>query len=513
MPLRYLLSSFLLFSSISHADDEAVDYQRLGWMNKNDIKKLAAEQQPSINKACQGAWVTPIAATSKNTTVSFNNSPIEALAAWVYYNPEGSSRLNGNVKISQEGRVILADNAELAGDRSNGQFTGNILLAEAGTVLTGDKARLDFANKTAFIEQSEFVSSFLNAHGRAHAIQRDSNDVVTMASAEFSTCEPNNRVWYFSAKDLHLDPNSGLGTIKNATLHIQNVPVLYVPYFKFPIDDRRMSGFLIPRFGSTNDGGLDFAQPIYWNIAPNYDATFTPRILSKRGLMAESEFRYLTPQWGEGKLSASLLPSDKLYQQQDRKSASWQHKYRPSNWQLSSNVNYVSDSDYFTDLGTDFTQNTTTHQERSAEFNYWQDSWSALVRVQGFQTIDKLLTDADKPYARLPQLLLNNHINLPYALKGDIVSELTHFQRTIDDNSGTEVNGLRWRFEPELSYEYRQPWGAIKPSLGLRQLAYHLEGQANNTTSINAATFNLDTQLVFERKTDNFLQTLEPHIL
>ena len=42
-------------------------------------------------------------------------------------------------KLVQKGRVILADNAELAGDRSNGQFTGNILLAEAGTVLTGDK--------------------------------------------------------------------------------------------------------------------------------------------------------------------------------------------------------------------------------------------------------------------------------------------------------------------------------------------------------------------------------------
>ena len=167
MPLRYLLSSFLLFSSISHADDEAVDYQRLGWMNKNDIKKLAAEQQPSINKACQGAWVTPIAATSKNTTVSFNNSPIEALAAWVYYNPEGSSRLNGNVKISQEGRVILADNAELAGDRSNGQFTGNILLAEAGTVLTGDKARLDFANKTGHKVK---IIRMTKEYGTIHAV-------------------------------------------------------------------------------------------------------------------------------------------------------------------------------------------------------------------------------------------------------------------------------------------------------------------------------------------------------
>ena len=510
MPLRYLLSFFLLFASISHAEDE-INYHRLGWINKSDIQKLPLDQQPTINKACHGAWLTPI--SKKTPAADLTESPIEALAAWVYYNPEGSSRLNGNVKISQQGRLILADNAELAHDKSSGQFSGNILLAEAGTVITGEKARLNLSNQEAFIEQSEFVSTFLNAHGRAKQIQRDNNKVITMASGEFSTCEPDNRVWYFSAKDLRLDPNTGLGTIKNATLHIQNVPVLYVPYFKFPIDDRRMSGFLIPRFGTTNDGGFDFAQPIYWNIAPNYDATLTPRILSKRGVMAEGEFRYLTPHAGEGVIHAALLPSDNLYNNQDRKLASCQHKYRPSNWLLSSNVNYVSDSDYFTDLGVDLTQSSTSYQERSAEFNYWEKTWSALVRVQGFQTIDNLLEDKDKPYARLPQLLLNNQLELPYNIKGNILSELTHFQRTIDDNSSVEVNGLRWRFEPEMSYDYSRPWGGVKPSLGLRQLAYRLEGQNDSVTSINAATFNIDSHLIFERETENYLQTFEPRML
>lgn len=192
-----------------------------------------------------------------------------------------------------------------------------------------------------------------------------------MASGEFSTCEPDNRVWYFSAKDLRLDPNTGLGTIKmlRYTFKMYLFCMCLILSFRLMIDAWAV---LIPRFGTTNDGGFDFAQPIYWNIAPNYDATLTPRILSKRGVMAEGEFRYLTPHAGEGVIHAALLPSDNLYNNQDRKLASWQHKYRPSNWQLSSNVNYVSDSDYFTDLGVDLTQSNTSYQERSAEFNYWQ---------------------------------------------------------------------------------------------------------------------------------------------
>ena len=511
MPVRYLLAVFLLFPSLSYGE-EAINYQRLGWADQETLNKLPVEQRPIPNKACHGVWLTPISAQEQAT--KFEDSPVEALAAWVYYNPEGNSRLNGDVKISQKGRLVLADNAELAQDKSTGQFSGNILLAEAGLVMTGEKARIDLASKQAFIEQSEFVSTFLNAHGRAKHIQRDENNVITIATGEYSTCEPNHRVWHFSAQDLRLDPNTGLGTIKNATLHIQNVPIVYLPYFKFPIDDRRISGLLVPRFGSTNDGGLDFAQPIYWNIAPNYDATLTPRLLSKRGLMAESEFRYLNRVSGEGSIKASFLPSDNLYDYQDRKSASWQHRYRPKNWQLSSNVNYVSDSSYFTDLGTDLTQSNTTHQERSAEFNYWGQTWSALMRVQSYQTIDKQLLDKDKPYARLPQLLITSQIANPWPnINSSVLSELTHFQRSIDDNSGMEVNGLRWRFEPEISYAAYRPWGFVKPSVGLRQLAYRLEDDTDTLTSINAATFNLDTQLIFERESSTFLQTLEPHIL
>ena len=509
MPSRRLFSFFLLFSSISHAG-ETVDYHRLGWIDNSTAEKMPASERPIAKKTCHGAWLTPIAANVK--TAPFEDNPVEALAAWVYYNPEGESRLKGNVNISQLGRLIQADNAELSKNRDSGKFTGNILVAEPGLVLTGEKADIDLTTKVARLERSEFVSTLLNAHGRANQIERSADNVLTIASGEYSTCEPDNRVWYFSANDLRLDPNTGRGTVKQATLHIQDVPVLYVPYFNFPIDSRRMTGLLVPRFGTTNDGGFDFSQPIYFNLAANYDATLTPRLLSKRGLMAEGEFRYLTPSLGEGALNGALLPSDNLYDDEDRKRATWQHRYRPSNWQISSNVNYVSDSTYFTDLGTDLVQSNATHQKRSADFSYWGSYWSAVARVQGYQTIDPLLQDIDKPYARLPQLLFNAASASTRPLQARVLTEFTHFQRSITDNSGPEINTLRWRAQPELSYAIKNPWGFITPTVGVKQLAYRLEGDSNNETSINAATFNVDSGLVFERESAGFLQTLEPRL-
>jgi LPS-assembly protein len=70
---------------------------------------------------------------------------------------------------------------------------------------------------------------------------------------------------------------------KHARLRIRGIPVLYTPYINFPIDDRRKSGFLVPSIGSSDDNGFELITPYYWNIAPNLDATFYPRYMSKRG--------------------------------------------------------------------------------------------------------------------------------------------------------------------------------------------------------------------------------------
>ena len=56
--------------------------------------------------------------------------------------------------------------------------------------------------------------------------------------------------------------------------------------------------------------GFDFALPYYFNLAPNYDATLTPRIMTDRGLMMGGEFRYLTDS-SAGVFDAEYLAHDR----------------------------------------------------------------------------------------------------------------------------------------------------------------------------------------------------------
>jgi LPS-assembly protein len=495
------------------ADGTDTEKPRFGWATRAEINALPARERPRLDPTCPGIWITPIPPTAQVGDPTLSN--IEVEADQVHYEVEGTSTLIGKVSISQPGRRIEADQAELTRNQSEGSFRGNILIAEPGLVLTGDEAEFDFQTQQARIKRTEFVSSAINARGRADEIQRNEKGLLTIAHGEYSTCPPDDRTWSFEARNIRLNQESGRGEVRNATLNIKDVPVLYVPYFNFPIDDRRQTGILIPRFGNTNDGGFDFALPVYLNLAPNFDATLTPRLMSRRGAMMEGEFRYLLPRLGEGRLEGGFLPADNLYDERDRKSLSWKQSGRLTpRLQLNTDVNYVSDSAYFIDLGTDLSISNTVFQERTGELIYSGNNWTMLGRVQGYQTIDPLITDIEKPYARLPQLLLNGGRRVARGWQPGLRSELVYFERRVDDLSGPEINGTRYRFDPALSYVVSEPWGHLKPSLQLRTLAYELTGSGvpgeRDSESVASPSFGLDSGLMFERRQGDYIQTIEP---
>ena len=183
-------------------------------------------------------------------------------------------------------------------------------------------------------------------------------DNLILNNASFTTCPPEQKAWSLEAEKIEIDRNDEWGEIWNAKLKIADVPILYIPYMTIPVSDKRKSGLLFPKFSSSTINGVQVATPIYWNIAPEYDLTYTPDYMSNRGLLSKVQFRYLAGKAQTGQLNVEYLPTDDAIKSSpDRYLYHWEHRGRINdNWRVQADFTNVSDNNYFTDLDSDIRQ-------------------------------------------------------------------------------------------------------------------------------------------------------------
>jgi len=294
------------------------------------------------------------------------DSPIRLDADSAQISNENIYTLKGNAEIRYGTKTLQAD--EITYDEAEGSIAadGAIRLTSPALVVEGHNARLSTTTGTGVLEQIRYTLPLRHARGSADRLELKSRDKAILENAVFTTCPEDNTDWQLTASKITLDQATGSGTARNAKLTFKGVPLLYSPIIGFPIDDRRKSGFLAPRLGTSDETGVDISTPWYWNIAPNHDATITPRIMTSRGFMLGGEFRYLNKR-SQGQLDFAYLPSDNKFGNEDRSLFSIKHDGNPFS-RLVTHINAadISDDDYFRDLGSSQLDASQTHLERTA---------------------------------------------------------------------------------------------------------------------------------------------------
>lgn len=449
---------------------------------------------------------------------SSDDTRIEADAADLYRH-ENRVDFAGNVQVEQGNERLQADHVSYLKEENILDAAGDVYLEQPGLRVTGSTMHYNLATKQGTAEQAEFRLTDPVARGNASRAELLNEDQSRYSDVSYTTCRPGNSDWLVRADELEIDQASGVGAAHNATLRFKGVPFIYLPYVTFPIDDRRKSGFLPPAIGTSENSGADASIPYYFNIAPQMDATFTPRIMSKRGILLGGEFRYLSEN-NQGVIKAELLPSDseRAAGENDTRGAfNMLLNGTPAHrWHYDIDLNYVSDNDYIDDLGNSLAVTSVRHQERRGDISYYGNGWSFLGRAQQFQTIDDTIAINDRPYSRLPQLLFNlerphQALGLTYHLRSEYVQ--------FGHSSDTKVKGQRIDLQPGVSLPLRRPWGFLTPKLSLRHTRYSLEDQAaglSDNPDRTLPTLSLDSGLYFERVGSWFgnaiTHTLEPRL-
>lgn len=449
------------------------------------------------------------------------NAPTELTADAAELGDDGESVLKGNVRLEQSGRAMEADEIRYNRETGRAQVKGNARFRGPTFSVESESADLEIKNEQGEFYNSRFAMTESHARGSAGTLSSDGKGSLALQDAEYTTCPQGEgtEFWKLRAKRVEIDNNTGWGKAWGTQLRIKDIPVAYIPYFWFPVDDRRQTGFLPPRIGDADNTGLDISAPYYFNIAPNYDATVTPRYLSERGNQLSGEFRYLAL-GGSGLMGAEYLFDDERTND-DRDLFTFRHDgYLTTNSRIKADYTRVSDNEYFQDLDNRVGANSLTHLKQGVSVNWQPSRWfwgSALV--QDYQTIDNTITVAeDLPYTRLPQVRL--HVITPYMIgfQFGLDTEATAFSH--DDNnlpSTTAIpEGERFDIRPRVSWKWDNGGNYINSELAVRYTAYKLDNVApgaDDQPDRTLPSFNIEFGQRYERILSNGrMQTLQPRV-
>ena len=509
------------------------------------LTALTEEQKEALSPGSCGAYIAPIR-TDADAERDPKEAPIRASAKQsTLYEKNGDKdnkqvMLIGDVVVTQGYRQVKAQEAHLNQADSSLVMEGELELREPGLLVLGDATVVNHQQNTLVVDKATYVLHQAAVRGTADHILKSPQDRLTLGGASVTRCQPGNNTWLLKGSQIILDRASRQGHAKHVRLLVKGIPVLYLPYLRFPLGSERLSGFLAPSYTREEDG-INVSIPYYFNLAPHYDLLFTTHFLPQHGVLYDGEFRHLH-RYFSTELRSAYLFDDKGKIDEDDQSLiddgtltaaeavpfkgedRWlvdldQTGTFGSRW--SSNIRYteVSDIDFVRDFDpSGIDDNDGSYLDQLVGVNYKGRHWRGSLEALRYQVLNQAISI---PYEELPSLTLNGS----YALgKGEdqywdlsLEHNWTQFEHDNAEASTPILTGSRLRTEYGFGWNFEPEWGFFKPNIGLKHLQYDLDkndfaDNADTSPSITVPQASIDTGLFFERDGRGYLQTFEPRL-
>ena len=404
-----------------------------------------------------------IPAYSEPQSFDLETTPVNISANEVTANGTQNLTYSGNVTVSQGDRLIKADEAVYDGDAATLVTSGNISIHTPQlTISSPASIESNLKSNVSTLSDTTFQLNGSVARGSSKLVTVNNEQKSTeVEDFTFTTCPVGDNSWYFKAGSVELDQNDSFGESYHNVLYVKDVPVLYLPYLNFPTTNRRKSGLLYPSVSISSNNGADYEQPIYWSIASNYDYTFTPRLMSKRGLLLGNEFRYMPIENSIGTFIFDYIPNDndwalsENFDDDSRYFFRWKHTSSFFNNDLTFDIDYQrvrnGDYDYLDDLGAKETNVTDDHLKQSLKAAFDRPDFHIQAEARDYQRLQPDTILGHRPFSMLPQIS-GQYYSTVGSLTLNFNGEMTRFSSS-SDSRAQNFEATRIHFEPEIGMQ------------------------------------------------------------
>ena len=445
-------------------------------------------------------------------------------------NPDTGFTLTGHAQVRRIDSVLKGDTIHY--DRTTGEVTanGNMLIQRDATTITGPSGHMNLDDGQGAIEKPDFWLGATGGTAQAQHADIFSKSDFRLTQVTYSGCSCSEPSWYIKADSLDVDMDDNEGVAHDGVLYFKGVPILASPYFTFPVKNERKSGFLMPTYSMSSNTGLTVATPYYFNLAPNYDMTLTPQLMSKRGEMLDAQGRYIGDGY-TGLMEGAYLPNDKVTGT-NRWMYRWTHYQQLGNgFYANWDIQHVSDNNYYRDISNTIGLNTavTTTLPQTVQVGWTNPYWNASVQSLHYQTLQDPSAPIAPPFNELPALRLNGHRYDWNGMDLNLDASAIRFQRPLEAGTRLGPDGDRVEIYPSISYPIIRPGWYITPKVGVNYTQYSSTNWYNTDFNQLGSTapyassatrtvpiVSLDSGMTFDRDTTLFgrsaTQTLEPRL-
>ncbi|MFZ1745379.1 MAG: LPS assembly protein LptD [Nitrospirales bacterium] len=420
---------------------------------QSDVSVVESKEFPAASSAEKGS-AEP---TSQGVPVAINADRIE------YDNDREEYHAAGAVDITRGPIHLNADEATLQKLTGRLMARGHVHLRDVKTDIWSEELELNLNTEAGVITNGNIFLKEQNSFVTGRRLQRFSETHYRVKEGSFTNCDAKNGeipAWRFNFHDMDVEYEDSLFG-KGVWFNVNDVPVIPLPTFRYPLGASRKSGFLFPTTGYNTNFGYQYRQGYFWAINPSNDLTISPQILTARGGGADLEYRYVWNRLTKGEwLLRSLYDSQQNRGRAEVRGAHVQ-QFNPD-LSLQMRANFSSDRTVLQNFSSSGTQRALPSQE--SHLTILQRLDHGALYFSG-QYIQPLSTGGSTTFQRLPEIghrfvnpsVLGSPISLPAETTAVQFHRQTGFDvGRIDVMPGLSMEGLHLGhalgFRPQVKF-------------------------------------------------------------
>ncbi len=390
-----------------------------------------------------------------NATLTQGSMRLKVNTLW-FNNKTKQLKGEGSVAFSENGNTIEASQIDLNLETQQGVLLdGSAFLAEENYYLTGKR-----------IERLKV--GYFDLHG-----------------ATFTACNcRDDPDWQVKAKRLRVTLENYLEA-KHLVFYAGGVPVVYLPYWIYPIKTTRQSGLLIPNMGYNSKHGFRYSQDLFLTLGQSQDLTLSYDYRDQKGRGGGLEYRYAFSNETRGALQTDFF--EDIEKETDRVFIRYRHTQRFSNRvHMNLHGQYLNQESFFSELSDSSLDRALQSMESNASVIYTGDA--SFAYLQARYTQDLTQPNNDKALQRLPEM---GWSLMAYPIGPFYFSAETTYSRFLREDGS--VPWERLDFFPRVSWPIRVGSGTtLTPWYGYRPVAYSQSAQTSDFFDRNAIVKAVD---------------------